>query len=54
MADLPGEPGWYRLTDCGWECVDDDQAEAEIADWHGWDLTYFDTAPAAMTETPLF
>jgi hypothetical protein len=52
MADLPGEPGWYRLTDRGWEPVDDTMAEAECAAGGGWDLVRVRTA--AMAETPLF
>jgi hypothetical protein len=52
MADLPGEPGWYRLTDHGWEPVDDTTAEAEVAAGGGWDLVHVNTA--AMAETPLF
>jgi hypothetical protein len=54
MADLPAEPGWYRLTGHGWEHVDDDQAQAQIAaqvsDW--WNLVH--VRSAAMAETPLF
>ena len=52
MADLPGEPGWYRLTDHGWERVDDADAEAEIIAGGGFDLVHVRTA--AMAETPLF
>ena len=54
MADLPGEPGWYRLTDHGWEPVGDDQAQADIdAQADGWwNLLHVRTA--AMAETPLF
>ena len=52
MADLPGEPGWYRLTEAGWERVDDTMAEAETAAGGGWDLVHVRTA--AMAETPLF
>ena len=52
MADLPGEPGWYRLTDHGWEPVDDGRAEAECAAGGGHDLMHVKTA--AMAETPLF
>ena len=55
MADLPGEPGWYRLTDHGWERVDDEVALAEFAAMApGYqDLVYVEhTAP--MAETPLF
>jgi hypothetical protein len=52
MADLPGEPGWYRLTDHGWEPVDAATAEAEIEAGNGWDFVLVKTA--AMAETPLF
>jgi hypothetical protein len=52
MADLPGEPGWYRLTDHGWEPVDDITAEAECAAGGGWDLVHVKTA--ALADTPLF
>ena len=53
MADLPGEPGWHRLTDHGvWQTVSDDQAEAETEAGGGWDLVHVRTA--AMAETPLF
>jgi len=52
MADLPAEPGWYRLTDHGWEPVDDDQAETEITAGGGWDLVY--VRSATLAETPLF
>ncbi len=55
MADLPAEPGWYRLTDHGWERVPDEVALAEFTAmapgyqdllyWHG-------TEPAAGD--PLF
>ena len=51
MAELPAEPGWYRLTDHGWEPVDDETAEAEIAAG-ARDLMHVRTA--AMAETPLF
>jgi hypothetical protein len=56
MADLPAEPGWYRLTDHGWERVDDEVAQAEFATMApGYeDLAYLDFAPPAMTEDPLF
>ena len=54
MADLPGEPGWYRLTDHGWERVDDHEAQAQIDaktdDW--WNLLHVRTM--ALAETPLF
>jgi hypothetical protein len=55
MADLPGEPGWYRLTDHGWECVPDEVAQAEYAAMApGYeDLVFFEIMPA-MTEDPLF
>ena len=46
------EPGWYRLTEHGWEHVDTTMAEAEIAAGDGWDLVHVKTA--AMAETPLF
>ena len=52
MADLPGEPGWYRLTGHGWERVDDHDAEAEVAAGGGYDLVHVRTM--AMAETPLF
>ncbi len=52
MTELPGEPGWYRLTEAGWEPVGDDVAEAECAAGGGWDLVHVNTA--AMAETPLF
>jgi hypothetical protein len=53
MADLPAEPGWYRLTDHGWEPVDDEVAEVEAATpLGGLDLVHVKTA--AMAETPLF
>ena len=52
MADLPGEPGWYRLTEAGWEHVDATMAEAETAAGGGWDLVH--VRSAAMAETPLF
>jgi hypothetical protein len=52
MADLPGEPGWYRLADHGWEPVDDSEAEAEVRHGGGWDLLHVTTG--AMAETPLF
>jgi hypothetical protein len=52
MADVPREPGWYRLTEAGWEPVDDATAEAEIAAAGGFDLMHVKTA--AMAETPLF
>ena len=52
MADLPAEPGWYRLTDHGWEPVDDSEAEAEVQHGGGWDLMHVRTM--ALAETPLF
>ena len=56
MADLPAEPGWYRLTDHGREPVGDDVAQAEYAAMApGYeDLVYFETTPPAMAEDPLF
>lgn len=56
MAEPLREPGWYRLAEHGWERVDDDQALADItAMAPGYqDLTYFETGPEAMAETPLF
>ena len=53
MADLPGEPGWYRLIGHGWEPVDDEVAEAEVnTPLGGFDLVHVRTS--AMAETPLF
>jgi hypothetical protein len=52
MAKPLTEPGWYRLTEKGWESVDDAVAEAEIAAGVGWDLMHVKTP--AMAETPLF
>jgi hypothetical protein len=52
MADLPAEPGWYRLTASGWEPVDDDVAEAECEAGGGFDLVHVRTM--ALAETPLF
>jgi hypothetical protein len=52
MAEPLREPGWYRLTEHGWEHVDDSEAEAECAAGGGWDLVHVNTA--AMAETPLF
>jgi len=46
------EPGWYRLTEHGWDRVDAAAAEAEIAAGGGWDLLHILTV--AMAETPLF
>jgi hypothetical protein len=55
MADLPGEPGWYRLADRGWERVPDEVALAEFAAMTpGYqDLLYVEYAEPAA-ETPLF
>jgi hypothetical protein len=55
VAELPGEPGWYRLTGHGWERVDDEVALAEFAAMApGYqDLLYVEyTEPVA--EVPLF
>jgi hypothetical protein len=52
MAEPLREPGWYRLTEAGWDRVDDATAEAEVAAGGGWDLVHVRTA--AMAETPLF
>jgi hypothetical protein len=52
MTEPLREPGWYRLTEAGWEPVDDTMAEAEVAAGGGWDLVHVKTA--AMAETPLF
>ena len=52
MADVPREPGWWRLTEAGWERVDDTLAEVEVAAGGGWDLVHVRTA--ATAETPLF
>ncbi len=54
MADLPAEPGWYRLTDHGWERVPDEIAQAQLDARAGgwWNLMHVTTA--AMAETPLF
>ncbi len=52
MAEPLREPGWYRLTEAGWERVDDTTAEAECAAGGGRDLVHVTTA--AMAETPLF
>jgi hypothetical protein len=52
MAEPLREPGWYRLTEAGWEAVDDTMAEAETAAGGGFDLVHVKTA--AMAETPLF
>ena len=54
MADLPCEPGWYRLTDHGWERVDDEVAQAEVASGGGWDLVCVQSSAMALAETPLF
>ncbi len=55
MAEPLREPGWYRLTEAGWERVDDEVAQAEFAAMApGYqDLVYFETA-APVAETPLF
>ncbi len=55
MAEPLREPGWYRLTDHGWEHVPDETAQAEFAAMApGYqDLVYFETT-APMAETPLF
>jgi hypothetical protein len=51
--ELPAESGWYRLTGHGWEPVDDDVAEAEVAiPLRGLDLVHVKTG--AVAETPLF
>jgi hypothetical protein len=52
VPELPAESGWYRLTGHGWEPVDDDEAEAEVAAGGGWDLMHVQSA--ALAETPLF
>lgn len=52
MAEPLREPGWYRLTEAGWEPVDDTMAELEISAGGGFDLVHVRTA--AMAETPLF
>jgi hypothetical protein len=57
MAELPGEPGWYRLTGHGWDRVPDEVALAESAAMApGYqDLLYVEyTEPAAAAEVPLF
>ena len=58
MADPIGEPGGYRLTDHGWQHVDDDQALAGIAamaDGYQDLVCYATMAPGAEAETrPLF
>lgn len=55
MADAPREPGWYRLTEHGWDRVDDKAAQAEFAAMTpGYeDLVFFETT-APMAEDPLF
>jgi hypothetical protein len=54
MADLPSEPGWYRLADHGWEPVGDADAQAQIdARADGW-WNLMRVRTAAMAETPLF
>jgi hypothetical protein len=52
MAEPLSEPGWYRLTEHGWEPVGNEDAEAEVAAGGGWDLVHVTTT--AMAETPLF
>ena len=32
------QPGWYRITPKGWECVPADDAELEQLTGGGWDL----------------
>lgn len=55
MADLPAEPGWYRLTGHGWERVADDQAQAEFAAMApGYQDLVYVYHTALMAETPLF
>jgi hypothetical protein len=54
MTELPGTPGWHRLTGPGtWEHVDDTDAEAEIAALKtsnpALDLTGLDKAVADLT-----
>ena len=52
MAEPLRDPGWWRLTEDGWEPVDDDTAKAEQEAGGGWDLVHVTTP--AMAETPLF
>jgi len=52
MAEPLREPGWWRLTEQGWDRVDDAMADAEVAAGGGWDLVHVMTP--AMAETPLF
>jgi len=54
MAELPREPGWYRLADHGWERVPDEDALAEIKAGGGWDLMCVIGPDPAMAEVPLF
>jgi hypothetical protein len=56
MADLPAEPGWYRLGDHGWEHVPDDIALAEYAAMNpGYEeLVYYSATAPVMAEDPLF
>jgi hypothetical protein len=55
VADPLAEPGWYRLTEHGWEAVDDEVAQAEFAAMTpGYqDLMYFETT-APVAQDPLF
>jgi hypothetical protein len=53
MAEPLREPGWYRLTEHGWERVGDPEAEAEIKAGAGWDLVRVDVG-VTMAEIPLF
>jgi hypothetical protein len=54
MAEMPAEPGWYRLGDHGWDPVDANDAAEELMAGDGWDLTYVDPGITTMAETPLF
>jgi hypothetical protein len=54
VPELPAESGWYRLTGHGWEPVDDEVAEAEVATpLGGLDLVHVNTTAPAV-EDPLF
>jgi len=55
MAELLRDPGWYRLTEHGWDRVDDETAQAEFAAMTpGYqDLVYFETT-APVAQDPLF
>jgi hypothetical protein len=55
MAEPIAGPGWYRLTEQGWQRVDDETALADIATMaDGYqDLLYYATT-APMAEDPLF